>query len=180
MHHCPAPYRFHVFPCRRRSANDRNGGIPGVPPGDLYVTIAITLPAADSDAAKDLYRKMVQELGYDPRSKLGGLDIMNQKTLTGIVLDEQSEMSLTELCQACSSSTEWIVELDEERVLEPIGKGQAQWRFSGTNLVRARVAVRLQQDLEINLAGVALALELMEEIETMRERLRRFEIDIGS
>lgn len=89
-------------------------------------------------------------------------------------------MSLTELCQACSSSTEWIVELDEERVLEPIGKGQAQWRFSGTNLVRARVAVRLQQDLEINLAGVALALELMEEIETMRERLRRFEIDIGS
>lgn len=49
----------------------RKRGIPGAPPGDLYVTIAITLPAADSDAAKEFYRKMEQELGYNPRSKLG-------------------------------------------------------------------------------------------------------------
>jgi chaperone modulatory protein CbpM len=37
----------------------------------------------------------------------------------------------------------------------------------------------MQQDLEINLAGVALALDLMEEIEVMRERLRRFERESG-
>ena len=49
----------------------RKRGIPGEPPGDLYVNVAITLPAADSDAAKQLYRKMEQELAYDPRSKLG-------------------------------------------------------------------------------------------------------------
>ncbi len=46
-------------------------GIPGKPPGDLYVVPQITLPPADSDAAKDLYRKMEQELAYNPRSKLG-------------------------------------------------------------------------------------------------------------
>lgn len=46
-------------------------GIPGQPPGDLYVVLQITLPPADSDAAKDLYRKMEQELAYNPRSKLG-------------------------------------------------------------------------------------------------------------
>lgn len=49
----------------------RKRGIPGTPPGDLYVSIVITLPAADSDAAKKLYRQMEQELAYDPRSELG-------------------------------------------------------------------------------------------------------------
>ena len=46
-------------------------GIPSKTPGDLYVITQITLPPADSDAAKDLYRKMEQELSYNPRSKLG-------------------------------------------------------------------------------------------------------------
>ena len=47
-------------------------GIPDAPPGDLYVVPQITLPPADSDAARALYRKMEQELAYNPRSKLGG------------------------------------------------------------------------------------------------------------
>ena len=45
-------------------------GIPGEPPGDLYITLRITLPPADSDAARQLYRKMQEELAYDPRNKL--------------------------------------------------------------------------------------------------------------
>jgi curved DNA-binding protein len=49
----------------------RNRGIPGSPAGNLYATVAITLPPADSDAAKQLYRKMEHDLAYDPRSKLG-------------------------------------------------------------------------------------------------------------
>jgi len=100
---------------------------------------------------------------------------MTSKTLTGILLDEQVELSLHELCHACSTSTEWIVELVDEGVLEPIGHEQAHWRFSGPSLLRARAAMRMQQDLQINLPGIALALDLMEEIETMRERLRRLE-----
>jgi curved DNA-binding protein len=46
-------------------------GIPGNPPGDLYVAVVVTLPPADSDAARQLYRKMEQELAYNPRGKLG-------------------------------------------------------------------------------------------------------------
>ena len=49
----------------------RKRGIPGTPPGDLYATLQITLPAADNDAAKELYRKMAKELAYNPRSELG-------------------------------------------------------------------------------------------------------------
>ena len=100
---------------------------------------------------------------------------MKQKTLTGIVLDERAELSLIELSWACSSSADWVIELVDEGVLEPVGQEQAQWRFSGTNLLKARAAMRLQNDLKINLAGVALALDLMEEIETLRTRLYRIE-----
>ena len=102
---------------------------------------------------------------------------MTLKTLTGILLDEQAELSLHELCHACSTSTEWVIELVDEGVLDPIGQDHSHWRFSGTSLLRARAAMRMQQDLQINLAGVALALDLMEEIEAMRERLRRFDTD---
>jgi len=49
----------------------RKRGIPGTSPGDLYANLTITLPAADSDAAKELYRKMEKELAYNPRSELG-------------------------------------------------------------------------------------------------------------
>lgn len=46
-------------------------GIPASTAGDLYVITQITLPPADTDAAKKLYQQMQQELAYNPRSKLG-------------------------------------------------------------------------------------------------------------
>jgi chaperone modulatory protein CbpM len=96
-------------------------------------------------------------------------------TLTGQVLDDTIELTLIEITEACSLSTEQIVEFVEEGVLEPIGEEQSNWRFRGTCLNKARVAVRLQKDLGLNLAGVALALDLLSEIETLRLRLRLFE-----
>ena len=100
---------------------------------------------------------------------------MTQQTLNGILIDEQTELSLNDLCKACSSSAEWIIELVEEGALEPIGYVQTQWRFSGNSLQRARTAMRLQRDLGINLAGVALALDLLGEIEILESRLCQFE-----
>ena len=46
-------------------------GIPGQSPGDLYVILKIALPAADSETAQALYRKMQQELDFNPRAHLG-------------------------------------------------------------------------------------------------------------
>jgi curved DNA-binding protein len=46
-------------------------GIPAQPAGDFSVVPRITLPPADSEAAKALYRKMAEELSYNPRSHLG-------------------------------------------------------------------------------------------------------------
>jgi chaperone modulatory protein CbpM len=97
---------------------------------------------------------------------------MSSKTVTGIVLDDQIELTLQEVCLACSSRTEWIVEYVEEGILQPIPAEPGEWRFPASSLVRARTAVRLQRDLGLNPAGVALALELLDEIEELKRRIR--------
>lgn len=98
---------------------------------------------------------------------------MTRKFLTGTLLDDQVYLSLAEISDACSTRSEWIIELVDEGILEPSGKERSHWRFSGCSLSRAQVASRLQNDLEINLAGIALALDLMEEIEALQSRLRQ-------
>ena len=105
---------------------------------------------------------------------------MKQEILDGILLDDQTELSLNDLCRVCSSSAEWIIELVEEGVLEPHDYQQTQWRFSATSLQKARTAMRLQRDLNINLAGVALALDLLDEIKTLEARLRLVEMNDDS
>ncbi|MFT5172776.1 MAG: curved DNA-binding protein [Gammaproteobacteria bacterium] len=46
-------------------------GIPGKLPGDLYVLLQLVLPPGDSPQAQQLYRKMEQELAFNPRASLG-------------------------------------------------------------------------------------------------------------
>lgn len=97
---------------------------------------------------------------------------MTQKTLQGIVLDDHYELTITEICQACGGTTEWLFELVEEGVLEPRDTGDSDWRFPGSALRRARTAIRLQRDLGVNTPGVALALDMLDELDALRARLR--------
>jgi len=46
-------------------------GIPGTTPGDLYVVLQVTLPPADTAAAKAAYREMEQALKFNPRARMG-------------------------------------------------------------------------------------------------------------
>jgi len=93
-------------------------------------------------------------------------------SLTGSILEEQDELTLAEICRACAARAESVIELVEEGVLAPAGGQPPDWRFSGVHLRRAAVAIRLQRDLGVNLAGAALALQLLEELEALRARLR--------
>lgn len=99
----------------------------------------------------------------------------NEKMLpqpTSLILEEQNQLTLAELSRACAVHAECIIELVEEGVLAPLGREPRSWRFSGIHMRRARVALRLQRDLGLNLAGAALALQLLEEVETLRARLQ--------
>jgi chaperone modulatory protein CbpM len=89
------------------------------------------------------------------------------------LLDEHYALTLDELCRACAANAGLITALVDEGVLAPHGTAPDSWRFSGVHLKRASVALRLQRDLGVNLAGAALALQLLEEVEELRSALRR-------
>jgi chaperone modulatory protein CbpM len=95
--------------------------------------------------------------------------------MNGLILDETTTLTLDELSFACSVRVERIIELVDEGILEPVGHELGEWCFPGTSLGRARIAMHLQRDLDINLAGVALVLDLLDELESLRARLRQFE-----
>lgn len=97
----------------------------------------------------------------------------NMTFIQGPVVEEQVQLTLVELCQACSAEQEHVLAWVFEGALEPVGPSPQEWRFSGDSLRRARLARRLSRDLEINAAGVALALDLLDEIAMLRARLLR-------
>ena len=96
-------------------------------------------------------------------------------TLVGTILEEEVVLSLGELCRASRLPAERVIELAEEGVIEPIGRVPENWRFRGVSLRRIRCAQRLEEDLGVNTAGVALVLDLLEELERIRARLGRIE-----
>ena len=96
---------------------------------------------------------------------------MNSNFLSGLVLDDNSALTLEEFSSACCAQEHWIIELVDEGILEPSGGDISQWLFTGSSLPRARIVRRLQRDLGINIAGAALVLNLMEEVEDLRTQL---------
>lgn len=46
-------------------------GIPGSPAGDLYLTLSVVAPQANSEKAKALYKEMATTLAFNPRMKMG-------------------------------------------------------------------------------------------------------------
>jgi chaperone modulatory protein CbpM len=100
--------------------------------------------------------------------------------LMGQLLDDSLELAFEEFCEACHANESFVIELVAEGVIEPRGTGEmidlrggerTHWRFSGRSLHRAQVARRLHEDLDVNLPGIALALDLLEEIEALQRRL---------
>lgn len=110
---------------------------------------------------------------------------MTQSTTTefpcieGTLLDEGTCVTVTELTEVCHLSLTQIELMVGEGMLHPRGNRPEQWSFTGLEIQRARRALRLQRDLELNLAGAALALELLDEIEQLRGRVRRLEQHLG-
>ncbi len=46
-------------------------GIPGKPPGDIYVTLSVVTPPANSDETRAIYQDMASKLAFNPRADLG-------------------------------------------------------------------------------------------------------------
>mgnify|MGYP001820902435 CR=1 FL=1 len=88
------------------------------------------------------------------------------------LIDEQTTFTLAELCRSCAVEAELIEALVEQGILEPTGRRGRHWCFHASSLRRTRIALHLQRDLGVNLAGAALALDLLERIEELDASLR--------
>jgi chaperone modulatory protein CbpM len=80
--------------------------------------------------------------------------------------------TLDDLCLACSVDAAWIVEMVQHGVIDPIGRDRSDWRFTAVAIVVVAKAKRLERDLGLNPPGVALALQLLAEIDDLRAQLR--------
>jgi chaperone modulatory protein CbpM len=87
------------------------------------------------------------------------------------IVEEQVEFTLLELCRVSGASESELVDWIEQGAIEPKSvSGDDGYHFDGASLRRVRTARHLAQDLEINAAGIALVLDLLDEIEVLRAR----------
>ncbi len=98
-----------------------------------------------------------------------------ENALAGELLGEDRGVTLAEVCRICGVNADEVIELVEEGVVEPEREGRTQWRFHSVSVWRVRRAVQFRQDLGVNNAGAALALDLLEELQQLRARVRQLE-----
>jgi chaperone modulatory protein CbpM len=91
------------------------------------------------------------------------------------IIETRINLSLSDLCEVCSVSSEVVLRLVDEGLVEPVGREPSEWRFSGRSVRRVVVAERLSRDLRLNPAGAALVLDLLDEVKQLRQRLVRLE-----
>jgi len=93
----------------------------------------------------------------------------------GQMLDDTTWLDIGELCAHLSVERSWVVELVDAGVLEPRGPLPDAWSFPASALLRARASVRLVDDLGVNLAGVAVILDLIDERRRLERRVEELE-----
>jgi len=92
---------------------------------------------------------------------------------SGIIVEDSDCVSLLNICRYCSLPAESIINMVERGMIDPIDPllSYSQWQFPRTSLLRIQAALRLQRDLELNLSGAILALELLDEIKNLRQQV---------
>jgi chaperone modulatory protein CbpM len=92
------------------------------------------------------------------------------------------QLNIHEFCQCAELPQTVVLEIVEHGIVEPSGPTPEQWLFDASALATVKRAFRLQAELQIEWAGVALALQLLTELEQLRaennhlrRRLSRFE-----
>lgn len=80
--------------------------------------------------------------------------------------------SLSQMCERLGLHAEVVMEWVEFGIVEPAPRENAsRWVFSSEALARAERAKRLRRDLDLNVPGVALSLDLLDEIEMLHRQV---------
>ena len=93
-------------------------------------------------------------------------------------IDVVETLSLSELTMFCGTNADWVVTLVEHGVVAPVARTAPEWEFTPAHIARARKAARLMRDLGLNVAGVALVLDLIEERDALARKLAMLEMAV--
>ena len=92
-------------------------------------------------------------------------------------MSEQSVyLSLVEVTHSVRLPAETIITIVDHGIVEPRGRLPEEWLFEPHMMSTLRRALRLQRDLELDWAAIALALALMDQLREARadnQRLRQ-------
>ena len=100
---------------------------------------------------------------------------MKEPKIDAIIIDETKTFSIQELSTSSQVEVSLIVEMVDYGLLEPEGAAQHEWVFSANDLKRSQKALHLKEDLEVNFPGIALALDLLDELQELRQKLDQLE-----
>lgn len=84
------------------------------------------------------------------------------------LLDEDTLLPVEELARTCQVEVGWIEALAEQGVLQPVDV-EARL-FPALVIARLQRAQRLARDFELGAPGLALVLDLLDEIERLKRR----------
>ncbi|MDO6442781.1 MULTISPECIES: chaperone modulator CbpM [unclassified Marinobacter] len=96
--------------------------------------------------------------------------------LTVEVMDSDgSTYTLHEVCERGECHAEFVIKLVNYGIIAPVEPSEEarQWLFDVAALARLHKARRLQRDLKMNLPGLAMSLELLDEVQEMRREVAR-------
>src|SRR5690348_7151825 len=83
---------------------------------------------------------------------------------------QETPVAFDELCEICGISADFVYDLMEYEIIDLAGNPPDEWMFNIEQLQRIKTALRLQRDLEVNLAGIAVILDLLDEMEELRSK----------
>ncbi len=83
-------------------------------------------------------------------------------------------MSFDELVSACGQEPQWVIALIEENIIEYDVPEQQQ--FTGFQLTTVRRASRISRDFEASVPAIGLILELLDEVEQLRQYKRQLDM----
>lgn len=92
-----------------------------------------------------------------------------------VITGEINQIGFEDICKICHISPDYLYELVLHDVLIPKGHDQHDWLFDARQFMRLKKAIRLQKDLEIDYAGLAVVLDLLEQIDELEQKMEIFQ-----
>ena len=89
------------------------------------------------------------------------------------------QLDMERFCEEAGIPATYVIEIVEHGIIEPQGRTPDVWRFEDYELAIAQRATKLHHDLEMEWEGVALALDLLEEVQQLRAENQRLKQQLG-